>query len=88
MADLPIDKLRALRHRVLAATPRKAPDAKLAAYLAKVERSAYRITGEEVQELVAAGHAEHEIFEETVGAALGTAIAQMEAGLAALEGVK
>jgi hypothetical protein len=88
MGEDAIVRLRALRDRVVAGGAGKDPDAKLAAYLTKVEQRAYQITDGEVRELLAAGHGQDEIFEATVGAALTTSIAQMEAGLAALEGVK
>jgi alkylhydroperoxidase family enzyme len=87
MEDI-LTKLRALRDRVGAAGRGRSPDAPLTAYLDKVGRRAHAITDEEVQALLAAGHSEDEIFEATLSVAMSTAIAQTEAGLAALEGAQ
>lgn len=58
----------------------------LAAYIEKVARYAYKVTDEDVQELLRAGYTEDELFEVTLSAALGAAMARMECGLRALEG--
>jgi alkylhydroperoxidase family enzyme len=58
--------------------------AELAAYVGKVESSAYQVTDEEVAALAAAGYSEDQIFEITVAAALGAAVRRLEAGLAPL----
>jgi alkylhydroperoxidase family enzyme len=60
--------------------------AELAAYVDTVARHAYRVTDEQVAELLAAGHSEDAVFELTVSAALGAGLARFERGLAALEG--
>ncbi|HEY8039003.1 MAG TPA: hypothetical protein VIF15_04385 [Polyangiaceae bacterium] len=82
-----LERLRALRASVLASGPRREPDAAFAAYLDKVARRAYTTTDEEVAALLAAGHGEDEVFEETIGAALAAAITRYEAGLRALDEV-
>src|SRR5262245_35017184 len=61
------------------------PDA-LAAYIEKVALHAYKITDEDVEQLVAAGYSEDEIFEITLSAAMGASLARLERGLAALKG--
>ena len=81
-----LEKLKRLRVSVLANGAGKTPDPKFAAYLQKVADRAYSITDEEVAALLAAGRTEDEIFEATIGAALGAATTRYEAGLRALEG--
>ena len=83
-----LDKLTQLRAKVLANGAGKAPDAKLAEYVEKVAKRAYTVTDEEVAALLASGHTEDEIYEATVGAALGAAAERYEAGLRALEGAR
>lgn len=53
-------------------------------YLDKVAHHAYKVTDEDVQELLRAGLSEDEIFEATVAAALGAGLKRLRAGLAAL----
>jgi alkylhydroperoxidase family enzyme len=84
----PLEALRLLRDRVVAAGAGKAPDRELAAYLAKVATDATAITDDEVKALLAAGHGEDEIFEATIGVALTASIDRFEAGLRALDGVE
>jgi hypothetical protein len=71
----PVDQLRA----VVAAVPPAPPD--LAPYLEKVRDRAYRITDADVSALVAAGHSEDEIFEQTVAVAIGEGLRRLDAGL-------
>ena len=78
-----LEKLVRLKASVLAKTA-PATDPALVAYLEKVSARAYSITDEEVAGLLAAGHSEDEVFEHTVGAALGAAIERVSAGLTAL----
>jgi hypothetical protein len=54
------------------------------AFVAKVTRTAYKVTDEDVAQLVAAGVSEDEIFELAVCAALGEANRQLDAAMAAL----
>ena len=81
----PLARLTALRASIVAGAA-KTPHPLLAAYLAKVEREASSITDQEVEALLAAGIAEDEIFEATLGTALGAAVERLEAGLRALAG--
>lgn len=53
-------------------------------YLDKVAHHAYKVTDEDVQELLRAGLSEDEIFEATVAAALGAGLKRLRAGLTAL----
>ena len=68
------------RHAIFAG----APPAALVAYLAKVERHAYRVTDGEVEALSALGRSDDQLFEATVSAALGAGLRRLEAGLEAL----
>ncbi len=76
--DEPIAQLRAV---VAAALP--AP-ADLVPYLEKVRDRAYRITDADVSALVAAGHSEDEIFEQTVAVAIGEGLRRLDAGIEAI----
>lgn len=58
----------------------------IAAYVAAVQQSAYRITDGDVDDLRAAGLSEDQIFELTAAAALGAADQHLRAGLARVEG--
>jgi alkylhydroperoxidase family enzyme len=58
----------------------------LAPYVDKVARRAYTVTDEDIAALRQAGYSEDAIFEITVSAALGAAMARLERGLAALKG--
>ena len=68
----PIDRLRA----VVAEMP-PAPEA-MAAYLAKVRAGAFTITDADVDALKSAGLTEDEIFEQTVGAAIGQGLRRLD----------
>ena len=74
----PIDQLRA----VAAAAPPAAPA--LAPYLDKVRDRAYTVTDDDVTELVAAGHSEDELFEQTVAVAIAEGLRRLDAGLDAI----
>lgn len=56
----------------------------LASYIAKIARFAYKITDEDVEDLLQAGYSEDELFELTLSAAFGASVARMESGLRAL----
>jgi alkylhydroperoxidase family enzyme len=60
----------------------------LAGYIDKVRRHAYRVTDDEVRDLVAAGYSEDQIFELTVAAAFGAAFDRLQAGLNAMAGAQ
>jgi len=57
----------------------------LQAYLEKVVRHAYKVTDEDIQDLLQEGYSEEAIFEITVSAALGAGIGRLEQGLASLQ---
>jgi alkylhydroperoxidase family enzyme len=52
----------------------------------KVAQHAYKVTDEDVAALQAAGNSDDAVFEVTVAAALGAALARLERGMAALRG--
>jgi alkylhydroperoxidase family enzyme len=54
------------------------------AYLEKVRRTAYAITDRDVAELEKSGLSDHEIFEQTIAAAVGVGLARLNTGLQAL----
>jgi len=62
---------------VVAQTP--PPPAEMDAYLEKVRQHAYRVTDADVEELLAAGVSEDEIFEQTVAAAIGQGLRRLDA---------
>jgi alkylhydroperoxidase family enzyme len=68
----------ALRSVVAALPP--APAA-MHAYLAKVRDEAYALTDADVEELKAAGCSEDEIFEQTVGVAIGQGLRRLDAAM-------
>jgi alkylhydroperoxidase family enzyme len=72
------DPLQQLRDNVAATPP--AP-ADLAPYLAKVRERAYTVTDADVDRLKNAGLSEDEIFEQTVGAAIGEGLRRLDAAL-------
>ena len=76
--DEPIEQLR----EAVAAVPPAPPV--LAPYLEKVRVRAYRVTDADVSALVAAGHSEDEIFEQTVAVAIGEGLRRLDAGLEAI----
>jgi len=67
------------------ATTSAVPQA-LAPYVDKVAGRAYTVTDEDVAALRQAGYSEDAIFEITISAALGAAMARLERGLVALKG--
>jgi hypothetical protein len=73
-----IEQLRAV---VAATSP--APPA-LASYLDKVRDRAYTVTDDDVAALVAAGHSEDELFEQTVAVAIAEGLRRLDAGMAAI----
>ena len=54
------------------------------AYLEKVRDGAFRVTDEDVRELVDAGFSEDEIFEHTVATAVAAGLDRLDAGLRTL----
>ena len=58
----------------------------LATYVDKIARRAYEITDADLEGLHRAGNSDDVLFEVTVSAALGAALARLERGLAALRG--
>jgi alkylhydroperoxidase family enzyme len=74
----PIDQLRA----VVAAAPPEPPA--LAPYLEKVQSRAYAVIDADVTKLIAAGHSEDEIFEQTVTVAIAEGLRRLDAGLEAI----
>jgi len=54
------------------------------AYVEKVRRHAWRVTGADVEALRAAGLSEDEIFEATVAAAVSAGLDRLEAGMRTL----
>jgi hypothetical protein len=55
-----------------------APD-DMAPYLAKVHECAYDVTDADVEQLLAAGHSQDEVFEQTVAAAIGEGLRRLDA---------
>ena len=53
-------------------------------YLEKVRSRAYTVTDAEVTALIAAGHSEDEIFEQTVTVAIAEGLRRLDAGLGAI----
>ncbi|HEV8266533.1 MAG TPA: hypothetical protein VGQ06_16430 [Gemmatimonadales bacterium] len=58
--------------------------AEIAGYVDKVARHPYKVTDSDVAGLQQAGHSDDALFELTVSAAVGAALARLERGLAAL----
>ncbi|HZU20009.1 MAG TPA: hypothetical protein VE982_02200 [Gaiellaceae bacterium] len=77
MSD-PVDELRAVVGRLPPAPPA------MGGYLAKVRTRAYAITDADVEALRAAGLAEDEIFEQTVGVAIGEGLRRLDAARRAI----
>jgi alkylhydroperoxidase family enzyme len=69
--------------------PGPKPDLPLvvAGYVDKIATTPYKVLDEDIEHLKAAGYSEDAIFEITVSAALGSAMARIERGLAALREV-
>jgi alkylhydroperoxidase family enzyme len=59
------------------------PD-EIAGYIEIVARHAYRVTDEDFLKLKKSGYSENQIFEITLGAALGAGLARLEHGMSAL----
>ena len=57
-----------------------APD-DMRSYLAKVRERAYTVTDADVEELLAAGRSQDEIFEQTVAAAIDEGLRRLDAAL-------
>jgi alkylhydroperoxidase family enzyme len=70
------------RLRAAAQPDRPTPDA-MRPYADTVRRHAYRVTDEDVSELLAEGLSEDEVFEQTVSVAAAAGLARLEAGLRA-----
>ena len=66
--------------RTIAGGTAPAPD-DMARYLAKVHERAYTVTDADVDELLAAGHSQDEIFEQTVAAAIAEGLRRLDAAL-------
>lgn len=88
----PTDRLAALRAAVLDGPGVTAPSVRQAAasgtapepwteYVSAVRDSSYRVSEEDIAALKADGLGEEEIFEVTVAAAVGAALARLDAGL-------
>jgi hypothetical protein len=60
----------------------------LAKLLNKVARYAYKVTDEDVQAVLDAGYSEDAVFEAILSAAVGTAAARYERGMAVLRATK
>ena len=76
--DAPIARLRD------AARPDRSALPELEPYVDKVRRDATTVTDREVEELLAVGISEDEIFEQTVAAAVSAGLERLEAGLRVL----
>lgn len=61
---------------------------KIEGYIDKVARHAYKVTDDDLLELKEAGYSEDQIFEVTLGAALGAGLARLERGMTVLKGEK
>jgi alkylhydroperoxidase family enzyme len=80
----------AVQHRTTSADPSSALEShslppRVAAYVDKVSRHAYRVTDEDVAALKAEGHSEDAIFEITVAAAVAAGLDRLKRGLALLD---
>jgi alkylhydroperoxidase family enzyme len=53
----------------------------MAPYLAKVHERAYTVTDQDVEELLAAGHSQDEIFEQTAAAAIAEGLRRLDAAM-------
>lgn len=56
------------------------------AYIAKVRHASYRLTDDDIEDLLAAGRSEDAVLEMTLAAALGAASHRLDAGMRALRG--
>jgi hypothetical protein len=73
--------------RRAAARDRDVPDL-FGAFVSTIHRQAYRVTDRMVEELVAAGASDDEVFEASVAAAYGAARRRLDAGLDALRSAR
>jgi alkylhydroperoxidase family enzyme len=64
-----------------AAHPDRPAPAEMGPYLEKVRLHAYRVVDDDVEELLAAGFSEDEIFEQTVSAAVAAGLTRLELAL-------
>ena len=64
--------------RAVVASAAPAPD-DMGPYLEKVHERAYDVSDADVEELLAAGHSQDEIFEQTVAAAIGEGLRRLDA---------
>jgi len=80
-----LEGLKEMRAQVAAGA---APRERLAAYLGKVERHAYKVTDEEVAALLGDGCTEDEIYQATMYRAMSAGIDRFEIGVRALRGAK
>jgi alkylhydroperoxidase family enzyme len=69
--------------RQAAAMGAELPEA-LARYVDTVRRHAYKVMDEDIENLVAQGYSEDQVFELTVAAAFGAARERLDSGLAAM----
>jgi alkylhydroperoxidase family enzyme len=76
--DAAVDRLRE------AAGPDRPAPPELEPYLDKVRRDATSVTDADIEELLAAGFTEDEIFEQTVAVAVAAGLERLEAGLGVL----
>ena len=53
----------------------------MAPYLSKVRERAYDVSDGDVEQLLAAGHSQDEVFEQTVAAAIGEGLRRLDAGM-------
>jgi alkylhydroperoxidase family enzyme len=60
----------------------------LSGYIEKIARQAYKVSDDDLLELRERGYSEDQVFEITLGAALGAGLARLERGMTALKGVK
>ena len=67
-----------------AANPDRPTPSDFAPFLDKVRGGAYAVTDEDVRSLLAAGHSEDEVFEQTVSAAVAAGLERLDAGLRVL----
>jgi len=67
-----------------AGRPERAAPSDFEAYLDKVRRRAYTITGGDIERLTKAGYSEDVVFELTVSVAVASGLERLEAGLGVL----
>ena len=92
----PAETSEELRRKVMAraAEPGGAEDAAdgvtedIKGYIDRVARHAYKVSDDDFLELKRSGYSEDQIFEITLGAALGAGLARLEHGMMVLKGEK